>query len=135
MNFYRITKRSFYYYQIGYATYLAYPVSLFGYASFLYYNIPIINEIFQRFYFFVFLSFVILYPLGAFLGWFHFKKSPFYKAQQEIIAEANPYTVNTLPELNIPIWRLFRALAVDYGLTDVVEHIDGVIERSLANVK
>ena len=136
--------RSLYYYRIGYGTYLALPVSLFGYASSIYYlainNIPLLKNIFPRFHEFLLMAFLIIYPMGALVGWYHFKRSAFFKAERDILAEANPCTVNKLPELNRPIWRLFKVLAIflcmalpsadEYGLDEVVAHIDKVIAES-----
>ena len=134
IKWYRAFLRSLFYYRIGYGTYLALPVSLFGYASSIYYlainNVPTLKNVFPRFSEFLLLAFIILYPVASLIGWYHFKKSPFFKAQQDILAETNPYTVSKLPELNRPIWKIFRAQAEEYGLNDVVIHIDKVIAES-----
>jgi len=130
----RAFRRSLFYYRIGYGTYLALPVSLFGYASSIYYlainNIPALRSLFPRFHEFLFLSFIMIYPFASIIGWYHIKKGSFFKAERDIMAEANPYTVNKLPELNVPIWSLFRALAKREGLDGVVVHIDNVIAES-----
>lgn len=134
INWNRALLRSLFYYRIGYGTYLALPISLFGYASSIYYlainNIPSLKTLFPRFNEFLIMAFIVIYPLASLIGWYHFKKSPFFKAQQSILAETNPYTVNKLPELNVPIWRLFRSLAVNEGLDEVVTHIERVIAES-----
>ena len=134
LKFSRALLRSLFYYRIGYGVYLALPVSLFGYASSIYYlainNIPFLKGLFPQFHKFLFMAFIIIYPLAALIGWYHFKKSPFFKAEQDILAETNPYTVSKLPELNRPIWKIFRAQAEEYGLNDVVIHIDKVIAES-----
>lgn len=129
--------RSLYYYRIGYGTYLALPVSIFGYTSSIYYlaidNIPILKNLFPRFHEFLFMAFLILYPLASFIGWYHFKRSAFFKAERDIMAEANPYTVNKLTELSYPLWELWRVLAEEKNLPHVVDHIDAVRERSKPN--
>jgi len=130
----RALLRSLFYYRIGYGVYLALPVSLFGYASSIYYlainNIPVLKGLFPQFHKFLLMAFIIIYPLASLIGWYHFKKSPFFKAEQDILAATNPYTVYKLPELNRPIWKLFRSLAENEGLVDVVAHIDRVIAES-----
>jgi len=130
--------RSLYYYRVGYGTYLALPVSLFGYASSIYYlaveNIPILKNLFPRFHEFLFMAFILIYPLASLIGWYHFKKSPFFRAEQTILAEANPYSVNKLPAISIPMWELWRVFAVEKNLPHVVAHIDKVRRESIANI-
>ena len=134
MNWKRILVRSFFYFRIGYSTYLALPVSLLGYASAIYYlaiqNLPFLQFFFPKFTFFLIFGILVVSVLGISLGWFHYKRSPFYKAEQEIHVEASPFTTTKITPIQIPMWRLFREIAVKEGLSEIANQIDEIIRRS-----
>jgi len=90
-----LASRSWYYFRIGYNTYL---VFLLGYGSTLvtvYYlairNIPELQNLFQRFWLFAVLATVIGAPASVMIGWVHAKRSSLWKAEMDITVEANPY--------------------------------------------
>ena len=87
--------RCWYYFRMGYNTYL---VFLLGYGSTLvtvYYlaikNIPELQNIFQKFWLFVVMATMIGLPLSTMIGWIHAKRSYLWKAEFEISTEANPF--------------------------------------------
>lgn len=95
MRIEELASRSWYYFRIGYNTYL---VFLLGYGSTLvtvYYlairNIPELQNLFQRFWLFAVLGTVIGVPLSVIIGWVHTKRSALLKAEMDITVEANPY--------------------------------------------
>ncbi len=128
-------KRSWYYFRIGYSTYLSLPIVLLGYASSIYYlaiqNIPLLKTIFPRFHTFIVIVLIILFPMEAFFGWFHFRHSPFFEAEQEIVAESNPFTTRKIPRVSIPIWNLYKAQVLQLGLYEEAEMIEEIIKRSV----
>jgi hypothetical protein len=105
MNMTRVLTRSWYYFRIGYGTYLTF---LLGYVSTfvtLYYlavkNMPALLDIFPHFLTFVIVGTVIGLPLGVIVGWLHLKRTSAWTAEVDIGAEANPYNYKLTPGL----WR------------------------------
>ena len=101
----RILSRMWFYFRIGYATYLTF---LLGYVSTLvtvYYlaikNLPTLLDIFPRFVPFAFLATIIGGPLSIVLGWLHLKRSPAYSSEADVYTESNPYTYKFTPG----VWR------------------------------
>lgn len=93
--------RSWYYFRVGYNTYL---VFLLGYGSTLvtvYYlairNIPELQNLFQRFWLFAVLATLIGVPVSGTIGWVHTKRSSLWKAEIDIAIEANPYNYKLPP--------------------------------------
>ena len=140
----RISYRAWYYFRMGYATYLTY---LVGYVSTLitvYYlaikSVPTLLEIFPRFVPFSVLATVIGVPLSVGIGWVHLKRSTLYSSEADIGQEANPY-VYKLPKAGIQMdaqipselfrLRLLKKLADANGLLTDAERLE--IEKIEAN--
>lgn len=94
-----------FYFRIGYATYLTF---LLGYLSTLvtvYYlaikNLPTLLDIFPHFVPFAILATVIGGPLSIFVGWMHLKRSSAYSSETDVYTESNPYTYKLTPG----VWR------------------------------
>jgi len=134
MNPKRAVTRSWFYFWIGYGKYLAFPMLIISFSSNVYNltikNIPPLLRFFPRLHIFALWAIVIVYPLGALLGWFHYKKSPFFKAEQEIITEANPYTVEKIPKISLSNWVLFEYMARERGLHMAADKIKGITDFS-----
>ena len=123
--------RSWYYFRLGYSTYLTF---LLGYVSTLitvYYlaikNMPDLANIFPHFATFGVLATVIGGPLAVVIGWAHLKRSGLFASEADISVEANPYLYKLYPgytkELTMPAalvqLRITRKLAETSGiLTD-----------------
>jgi hypothetical protein len=97
----RIAYRAWYYFRMGYATYLTY---LIGYVSTLitvYYlaikSVPPLLDIFPRFVPFALLATVIGVPLSVGIGWVHLKRSQLYSSEVDVGVEANPYNYRVIP--------------------------------------
>lgn len=93
--------RFWYYFRIGYATYLTF---LLGYVSTLvtvYYlavkNLPFLLHLFPDFWGFSALATVIGAPASVIIGWLHLKRSQAYSAEAEITVESSPYTYKLQP--------------------------------------
>jgi len=102
--------RAWYYFRLGYGTYLTF---LLGYVSTLvtvYYlairNVPDLLSIFPHFAAFAVLATIIGVPLAVVIGWAHLKRSGLFTSEQDISVEANPYLYKLPPgytkELTIP---------------------------------
>ena len=101
MQFKRMFFRAWYYFRIGYSTYLAF---LFGFMSTVvsvYYlaikNIPMLEVLFPSFTYFTVLAAVVAGPLSVLIGYTHFKRTPAYSSEAEIGTEANPYNYKLIP--------------------------------------
>jgi len=93
--------RFWYYFRIGYATYLTF---IMGYASTLitvYYlaikNIPILLNVFHDFLPFSIICTIIGVPFSCAIGWLHLKRSSAYTSEADITVESNPYTYKLAP--------------------------------------
>lgn len=97
----RMIVRSWYYFRMGYATYLTF---LFGYVSTLvtvYYlairNMPDLAYVFPKFGEFALIATVIGVPLSVIIGWLHLKRTQVWTAEVDIGVEANPYNYKITP--------------------------------------
>ena len=111
MNLTRLLFRSWYYFRIGYSTYLTF---LLGFATTIitvYYlavnNIPALKTVFTSFWLFTILSVAVGVPLSVLGGWLHYKRSQAYSSEVDIAVEANPYYFKIIPgkekELQVPL--------------------------------
>ena len=141
----RFAGRVWYYFRIGYGTYLTF---LLGFVSTLitvYYlaikSIPPLLDLFPRFVPFAVLATVIGVPLSVGIGWVHLKRSPAYSSEQDISVEANPYNYKLPPgftkEVFSPIileqLELMKRLAETHNLLDTdtrtrIEHLEHQIK-------
>jgi hypothetical protein len=103
--------RLWYYFRIGYSTYLTF---LLGYVSTLvtvYYlaikNIPTLLDLFPRFVPFAILATAIGVPLSVGIGSVHLKRSPAYSSEIDIGMEANPYNYSSHPATARKSWCLW----------------------------
>ena len=93
--------RAWYYFRLGYSTYLTF---ILGYASTLvtvYYlairNAPALLDLFPHFAEFGVLATVVGGPLAVVIGWIHLKRSGLYSSEADISVEASPYTYKLPP--------------------------------------
>lgn len=132
MNLKRLIFRSWYYFRIGYSTYLSLPVALIGWGSAIYYlaitNLPFLQLMFPHFFHFLIVIIVILPLLGGSLGYIHFKKVFSYKAELDIQVESNPYTTKIVVPVNLPGLKLLQQLAKQHGI-DTTE-VNMIIEKT-----
>ena len=95
MRLSRLVTRSWFYFRMGYSTYLTFVMGYISTLVTVYYlaikDVPNLLSLFPRFIPFAALSTVIGLPLSIGLGWTHYKRSPAFSAEQDIQAEANPY--------------------------------------------
>jgi hypothetical protein len=93
--------RSWFYFRVGYNTYLTF---LVGYGSTLvtvYYlairNVQGLQELFPRFLTFGALATAVGLPLSVAIGWIHVKRSQAWRSELDISVEANPYYYRLAP--------------------------------------
>ena len=124
--------RSFYYFRTGYSIYLSLPLQMISLCTTVYYlaiqNIPTLKTFFPGFMEFALALVVVVYPVGSVAGWFHFKKMPFYRIEQTINVESNPYSQTKLTPVMIPMWKTLMELARKEGLN--VSEMQKILETS-----
>jgi len=96
--------RAWYYFRLGYGTYLSF---LLGFASTLvtvYYlairNMPFLLSLFPNFFPFAVLSTLVGVPLAVAVGWAHLKRSRIFSSEVDIAVEANPYYFKIAPGIS-----------------------------------
>lgn len=124
--------RSFYYFRTGYSIYLSLPLTMISLCTTVYYlaiqNMPTLKNIFPSLLEFGLALIVVVYPGGALAGWLHFKKMPFYRIEQSINVDSNPYSQTKLAPVMIPMWKTLMGLAVKEGLD--VSEMQKILEAS-----
>lgn len=97
----RLLGRLWYYFRIGYATYLTFLLGVANTLVVLYYlliqNVPSLQAVFSHFAVFVAVAVVIGVPLSIGVGWLHLKRSPGFLSEVDIGVEANPYYYKLAP--------------------------------------
>lgn len=116
--------RSFYYFRTGYGIYLSMPIGMISLCTTVYYlaiqNVPTLKSIFPGVLEFGAALVLIVYPSGVVTGWLHLKIMPFYRVEQQIQVEANPYSNRVLTPVMVPMWKLLIEIGRKEGL-DVSE--------------
>jgi len=117
----RFLYRMWFYFRLGYSTYL---IFLLGFATTLvtiYYlaikNMPLLLDVFPHFLPFALLALFIGIPLSCFIGWIHMKGSAIWTSEVDINVEANPYLYKMYPgywkEVFTPLYlELLRGMKV-----------------------
>lgn len=97
----RSANRAWYYFRLGYATYLTFLLGYFSTLVTVYYlavkNMPTILDIFPHFVPFAVIATVIGTPLAVIIGWVHLKRSALYSSEAEVAIESNPFNYKLQP--------------------------------------
>src|SRR5712664_4027577 len=112
MNFERILFRSWFYFRVGYGTYIAF---LIGFASniIVIYKLgvkenTIIGPFFSSLTLFALLALAVMIPICIGFGLYHMKRTGAYAADATVSTEQNPYIYKVLPgkeqEVFLPLW-------------------------------
>lgn len=116
--------RSFYYFRTGYGIYLSLPIAMISLCTTVYYlaiqNIPVLKSIFPGILEFGLALIIMVYPSGVVTGWLHLKVMPFYRVEQQIQVESNPYSQRVLTPVMVPMWKVLIELGKKEGI-DVSE--------------
>jgi hypothetical protein len=99
--------RSWYYFRVGYATYLVFPIGYVSTLVTLYYlavkNLPEVERFFPRFLTFAILATALALPISVLVGWTHLKRSKAWKTEMDISVESNPYYYKLPPGYYIEV--------------------------------
>lgn len=112
MNFWKLLFRSWFYFRIGYNTYLAF---LIGFTSnvIVIYKLGIAENSILRTYFtsltyFAVLALLIMVPLCISIGVYHMRRTGAFAAEASVGTESNPYMYKVIPgkerEVFLPLW-------------------------------
>jgi len=144
----RFIGRLWYYFRIGYSTYLTFLLGVANTLVILYYlliqNVTGLQTIFPHFAIFVVISVVVGVPLGVGVGWLHLKRTPAYLSEIDIGVEANPYYYKLAPghqmevfaPINLELLRQIRKIMKSQKLLSDEEEkrlaeLEGKMERLL----
>ncbi len=115
--------RSWYYFRLGYGTYLAFVVGIFGTLVTVYYlairGAPDLLYLFPHFWIFAVIALLVGMPVSVLIGWGHIKRSALWRTEVDIGIEANPYYYKLTPgwqkdvyaPLYLEVLRLVRRLS------------------------
>lgn len=127
--------RSWYYFRQGWTTYFAFIFAAINTLIVTYYlaieNITSIKEIFPSFFLYLATVSLIGVPLLIFIGYIHFKKTPAFSSESDIVVESNPYHYK-LPnkgwnqEVSFPLYLL---------ITNHMLKNDNLSEEEIAEIK
>lgn len=119
--------RLFYYFRVGYGTYLSLPTGLFSFATIVYTlfieRVSYLKALLPHFYTFLFWGVLFILIGGIFSGWLHFKRTHAYRSETEIAVESNPFIGKLQPgretifqPYNILYAKMIQRLADRWGL-------------------
>ena len=96
--------KTFFYFRIGYATYLVFFIGIINFLTTSYFlaikKIPEIIDIFPTFEIYIITMVSIGLPLVTLVGWLHFKRTGAYSAESVISQQATPYNFMYQPGYN-----------------------------------
>jgi len=119
MKMHRMLFRAWYYFRIGYGTYLTFLVGFLTTIVTVYYlainNISFLKVIFPSFFLFGIIALVVWVPLAIFMGLFHFKRSQAFVSEADIGVEANPWYYKYPPGYTREVWGPLFAELLKYS--------------------
>ena len=108
MNAGRLVGRAWFYFRMGYSTYLTFLVGYISTLITVYYlaikDSPGLLAVFPHFAPFAMLCTIIGIPMSVGLGWMHYKRTPAFTSEQDIQFEANPYYFKLAPGYNLEVF-------------------------------
>jgi hypothetical protein len=124
VNLKRSIFRSWYYFRIGYGTYIAFPLGFASTMVIIYElalkDVPAINAYFPRLYIFAVAALLTLTPISIYAGLYHIRRTGAYSAEASVLTESNPYMYKAIPgkerEVFLPLMMLTAK-----GLAKVME--------------
>lgn len=103
----RFLTRVWFYFRIGYATYLTFILGFVSTLITVYYlaikSIPDLLNLFPRFVPFAVIATAVGAPLSIGVGWIHYKRSSAFTSEADIQVEANPYYYKLAPGYNLEV--------------------------------
>jgi len=103
------------YFRLGFSKYLTYPVTLINFMTLTYLYVierfPFLASL--HFILFVFITFMLVMPLGTLLGWFDMRKSRIHSTEVVVATESNPMNIHIQRVTFENTLILFKALKIE----------------------
>lgn len=123
-RFRRLIFRSWYYFRIGYGTYVAFPLGFASTMIVIYalavVDVPAIHDIFPHLYIFGIVGLLIIGPVSIYAGLYHLKRTGAYSAEASVLTESNPYVYKAIPGKEREVFLPLMVLTAK-GLAKVME--------------
>lgn len=124
LNLRRAIFRAWYYFRIGYGTYIAFPLGFASTMVIIYElalkDVPAISTYFRHLYEFGLVALLVLTPISIYAGLYHIRRTGAYSAEASVLTESNPYMYKAIPgkerEVFLPLMMLTAK-----GLAKVME--------------
>ncbi len=124
MSLTRLIFRSWYYFRLGYGTYVAFPLGFASTMIIIYEltlkDIPWLQQYFPHLYVFGIVALLVIGPVSIYAGLYHMRRTGAYSAEASVLTESNPYMYKAIPgkerEVIIPLMVLTAR-----GLAKVME--------------
>jgi hypothetical protein len=124
LNLKRLIFRSWYYFRIGYGTYVAFPLGFASTMVVIYElalkDVPSISAYFPHLYIFGIVALLTVTPISIYAGLYHIRRTGAYSAEASVLTESNPYAYKAIPgkerEVFLPLMMLTAK-----GLAKVME--------------
>ncbi len=116
--------RSWYYFRIGYGTYVAFPLGFASTMIVIYalaiVPVPFLHDIFSHLYIFGIVGLLIIGPISIYAGLYHIKRTGAYSAEASVLTESNPYVYKAIPGKEREVFLPLMVLTAK-GLAKVME--------------
>ena len=124
MKFSKLIFRSWYYFRIGYGTYVAFPLGFASTMIVIYAlalrDVPAVERYFPHLWIFGIVGLLVIAPVSIYAGLYHIKRTGAYSAEASVLTESNPYVYKAIPgkerEVFLPLMMLTAK-----GLAKVLE--------------
>lgn len=134
MNVRRLVFRSWYYFRLGYSTYVAFPLGFASTMIIIYElalkDVPSLQSIFPHLYVFGIVALFVLVPISIYAGLYHIKRTGAYSAEASVLTESNPYMYKAIPgkerEVTIPLMMMTAK-----GLAKIMEQQKSITKEEM----
>ncbi len=109
--------RSWFYFRVGYATYLSFMLAAINVLVTTYYlaieKAPTLKDVFPSFGIYVLIVTVIGIPTLILIGYVHYKRSKLYHAEIDVQVESNPYQRRTIVNAEIILELMIKSIELN----------------------
>ena len=128
--------RTWFYFRLGWSTYFAFLFAAINTLTVTYYlaieKYPALSEIFPTFGQYVLYIGIIGIPILICIGYTHYKKSPAYKSEADVVMESNPHTRRMLLNSETMLGMTSQLLNLIIKLSDVEKKSILKLQKDLA---
>lgn len=113
--------RSWFYFRVGYSTYLSFALAAISTLVTTYYlaieKAPALKALFPSFGTYVIIATVIGIPTLISIGYIHYKRSRAFHAENDIQVESNPYLQRTVVNLDIILQLMLKSIELNLKIS------------------